>query len=141
MLFAIIKSFSKHNNMKKVSTALRTWFVIHFIVDMIFGIPLLFAPEWVLGLFGISIISTLTARLVGASLIAIGGMSFVARDESEDVYRTLLNFKVFWSVGAMVAILLYIFEGGNPSTWVIFAVFLIFNVVWTCYRIKLNRLA
>ena len=127
--------------MKKVSTALRTWFVIHFIVDMIFGIPLLFAPEWVLGLFGISIISTLTARLVGASLIAIGGMSFVARDESEDVYRTLLNFKVFWSVGAMVAILLYIFEGGNPSTWVIFAVFLIFNVVWTCYRIKLNRLA
>lgn len=127
--------------MKKVLTALRTWFVIHFIVDMIFGIPLLFAPEWVLGLFGISIISTLTARLVGASLIAIGGMSFVARDESEDVYRTLLNFKVFWSVGAMVAILLYIFEGGNPSTWVIFAVFLIFNVVWTCYRIKLNRLA
>ncbi len=127
--------------MKNVPTTLRTWFVIHFVVDILFGIPLIFAPEWVLSLFGISIISTLTARLVGAALIAIGGMSFSARDESEDVYRILLDFKVFWSVGAMVAILLYIFEGGNPSAWVIFAMFLIFNVVWTCYRIKLNQLS
>lgn len=126
--------------MKNVSTALRTWFIIHFIVDILFGIPLLFAPEWLLGLLGISIISTLTARLVGAALIAIGGISFAARDESEDVYRTLLNFKVFWSVGAMVAILLYVLEGGNPSAWVIFAIFLIFNIVWTCHRIKLNQM-
>ena len=106
---------------------------------MLFGIPLLFAPEWVLGFFGIVIISTLTARLVGAALIAVGSISFVASDESDDVYRILLTFKIIWSLSAMVAILLYILEGGNPSAWVIFAIFLIFNVVWTCHRVKLNQ--
>lgn len=41
---------------------------------MIFAFPLLFAPAWTLGLFGIPVAASLPVRLVGAALIGIGGV-------------------------------------------------------------------
>lgn len=126
--------------MKSVPKSLRVWFMVHFAVDMLFGLPLLFAPEWILGFFNVPVVATLTARLVGAALVGIGGISLIAKDDSIDTFRTLLTMKILWSVAAMVAIALYIAEGGDCIVWFIFATFLMFNVVWTCYRIKLNEL-
>ena len=126
-------------NMDKVPSSFKVWFVVHFVVCMLFGFPLIFAPEWAMDILGIPIISTLAPRLIGAAMIGMGSMSFIARDSSADVYRELLTFKVMWSLAGMVAILLYIFEGGHSSAWVFFAVFFVFNCVWMCFRIQLNR--
>lgn len=125
--------------MKNIPTSLRTWFVIHFIVDMIFGLPLLIAPVWLLGIFGIPIAATLTARLVGAGLISIGVMSFFARNENIPVYHALLNMKIVWSITAMIAILIYLYEGGVSIVWLLFVLFLIFNLVWTYYKVRLSK--
>ncbi len=54
-----------------VSKNLRTWFVIHFVADYLFALPLLIAPTWLLNLFGWQSIDPFTARLVGAALIGI----------------------------------------------------------------------
>ena len=125
--------------MKNVPKSLRIWFVVHFIVDIIFGLPLLFTPVWLLGIFGIPIAATLTARMVGAGLISIGIMSFAARNDNASVYHALLNMKIVWSLTAMLAILLYIYEGGVSIAWLLFAIFLIFNMAWSYYKVKLSK--
>ena len=56
---------------------LRTWFVIHFIADYAFGLPMLIAPVWTMTLFGWIIIDPATTRLVGAALLGIGGESLL----------------------------------------------------------------
>jgi len=43
----------------------RLWFVVHFVVDYRFGLPLAVAPEFAQNLFRPPIVDPMTARLVG----------------------------------------------------------------------------
>ena len=121
-----------------VPNSLRTWFIIHFIVDFIFGIPLVLFPAWTLSLFSFQVGELLTARLVGAALIGIGGVSVLVRNESAEVFRSLLKLKVIWSISAIVAILLTLYEGAPALTWGIFGIFVMFSGVWWYYWKNIN---
>lgn len=121
---------------KELPPSLRTWFVIHFALDYIVGIPLLLFPNWALGLFGFQE-SVLTARLVGAALLGIGGVSLVAHKKDKKVYSTLLSLKLIWSGAAIVGILLSILEGTPKVAWVFLAVFVFFFLLWGYYERKL----
>ena len=125
--------------MKSVPKSLKTWFIIHFIADIIFAIPLIIAPIWLLGLFGFTGVETLTARLVGAALIGIGGTSFIARDAGLESYNNLLSLKILWSVFAQIGILWTIYEGAPNPAWMIFGVFFVFSAVWVYFKIKLTN--
>ena len=120
------------NNME-VPQSLRTWFVIHFIVDFIFGIPLLLFPAYTLSLFGFEAAELLTARLVGAALLGIGGVSFLVLNESAAVFRSLLKLKIIWSLSAIVAIGLTLVEGAPVLTWVVLWIFVVFSALWMYY--------
>ncbi len=119
--------------MKTVPSSLRRWFLLHFVVDMTFGIPLIFIPVWVMELFEFGSVDTLTVRLVGAALIGIGGASLWANAEKIEVYRSLLQLKILWSGSALVAIALYLFSGGNNWAYLFFAIFFLFSVIWNYY--------
>jgi len=54
---------------KQVPNSLRVWFVIHFIVDMLFAIPLLFFPEFLMPLLGWDVVDPVMSRLVGAAIL------------------------------------------------------------------------
>src|SRR3989344_381070 len=122
------------------TSSLKTWFIIHFIVDYLFGIPLLFAPQWTLTLFGFQTAELLTPRLVGAALIGIGGISLIARNESKEVYRSLLLLKILWSISAIIAIVLTLTEEAPASAWVILTIFVFFSGLW-CYYWKTTNQA
>jgi hypothetical protein len=126
--------------MKKrdIPKSLRIWFIIHFIIDMLFAIPLLFFSAWTLNLFGFSLENLLFARLVGAALIGIGGASFLVRDKPKNVYLTLIDLKILWSLAAILAIIWSIIEGAPKTTWLFLAIFVGFSIVWQYYKIKLK---
>ena len=115
---------------------LRTWFVVHFAADMLFGIPLLFFPEWTMGLLGWSPIDPIASRVVGAALMGIGIESWLGRDSSAEVYRAMLNLKVIWSSSAIIGIGLGLWNGGAVAGWLFLAVFMVFWAVWVYYRRK-----
>lgn len=117
---------------------LRTWFVVHFITDYLFGIPLLVAPVLTLSLLGWSTIDPATTRLVGAALLGIGGESLLGINAKLDTYIALLNLKIIWSLSAILGILLSIIQGSPPMSWAILAIFIIFSAVWIYYRIQLG---
>ena len=116
-----------------VPSSLKIWFIIHFAADYVFGIPLLFAPKWTLDVFGFQAAELLTARLVGAALIGIGGISFFAREKSADVYRSLLLLKILWSFAAIIGIVLTLIEGAPKTTFIFLMIFALFSGLWLHY--------
>ena len=122
-----------------VSKNLRTWFVIHFIADFLFGIPLLIAPVWMLGLFGWPSIDPFTARLVGAALIGIGGESLLGRNANTETFRAMLNLKLLWASTAIIGMVATMLTENYPLIgWGIVGIFVIFFFVWLYYRIQLR---
>jgi hypothetical protein len=123
-----------------VPKSLKTWFTIHFFIDYVFGIPLLFVPAWTLGLFGfdLTVGGVLTARLVGAALIGIGGISLLHK-KSKDVYQTLLDLKLIWSSAAILGILITLIQTGEKILWLFLGLFMGFFLLWGWYRTKVHH--
>ncbi len=122
-----------------VPSSLRAWFIIHFFADLIFAIPLFFAPVWFMGLFGFTTIDPLTARLVAAALFGIGGVSFLIRNKSREVYQAMLTLKIIWSVSAIIGIALSIAGGAPKSVFLFLTIFIVFSSVWIIFFLKLRK--
>lgn len=126
-------------NIKAIPNGLRTWFVIHFVADMLFGIPLLFFPHLLLPLLGWTTYDPLTSRLVGAALMEIGLELLLGRNADADTFRAMLNLKVIWASSALFAIGAGIAEGAAPIAWIFLIVFFVFWCVWVYYRMALRE--
>jgi hypothetical protein len=122
---------------KTVPSGLRTWFVIHFVADIVFGIPLLFFPRWLLSLFGWGVYDPILSRLVGAALMGIGVESLLGRNADVDTFRAMLNLKIIWASSALFAFGAGIVEGAASITWMLMGIFSVFWCVWVYYRVKL----
>ncbi|MBI2668877.1 hypothetical protein HYX14_03470 [Candidatus Woesearchaeota archaeon] len=118
--------------------SLRVWFVIHFVVDVLLAIPLLFFPALILGWFGFPAVETVTARVVGAALLAIGGTSLWMHQKGEESFAALLTLKIIWSSTAILGLLLSLWQGAPRATWLLAVSFAAFLVVWIYYLKRLR---
>ena len=128
-----------------VPSSLRVWFIVHFIADLFFAIPLLIDPQWTLSLLGWSpdAVDPINARISASALMGIGVESWLSRDASKDVYRAMLSLKSIWSVCAWASVLWVMMSMPSENTpwggWVIFVIFLSFSGIWNYYRIQLSQ--
>lgn len=114
---------------------LKTFFIIHFIADFIFAIPLFFAPEWTLELLGFTTIDVFSARIIAAALFGIGGVSLIAHKRDKESYKSLLDLKIIWSISAITGMLLSL-EQAPQTAWMLIGIFMAFSLIWIYYRIK-----
>jgi hypothetical protein len=121
-----------------VPQALRRWFVVHFVADLLGAVPLVVAPVATLRALGWSSIDPVSARLVGAALAGIGTQSLLGRNESIDAFRAMLRLKCIWSGVAIVGLGMSIAEGAPPLTWGFLAIFVAFAGLWNYYRLRLR---
>lgn len=128
-----------HEGTSTVPKALRGWFVLHFVADWLFALPLFFAPTQFLGALGWTEVDPATARLVAAALIGIGTQSLLGRHGSLDTYRAMLNLKILWSASATLGLAWSALEGGPVMLWGFVGVFAAFNAVWLYWRAALRR--
>ena len=124
---------------QKVPPSLRVWFLIHFVVDMLFAIPLIINPVWFLRLVGFGVVEPFATRLVGAALIGIGGVSLAAHKAGVETFNSLLTLKILWSISAMLGIILTLIQGGSKVGWFILAMFFVFSGVWVYYKKRINK--
>jgi hypothetical protein len=122
-----------------VPSALRLWFIVHFVVDLVFAVPLLLVPEELLPLLGWTAVDPVSARLVGAALMGIGVQSWRSRNAGVPAYRALLSLKIIWSASAIFGLTLAIARGAPPLTFALLSIFLIFCGVWTHHAIRLRQ--
>ena len=118
---------------------LRRWFVIHFAVDWLVGLPLFIAPEALLRLFGWHPIDPLSTRLFAAALLGIGGQSFVGRNGNLAEFRGMLNLKLIWAAAAIVAFLISVLTRGPLLAWLGLATFLAFFALWLYWALRLRQ--
>lgn len=121
--------------------SLRTWFVVHFMADVVFATPLFVAPRSFLGLLGWTSVDPVATRLVAAALFGIGIQSLLGRNEGAEAFRAMLNVKIIWSATATLGLVWSALDGGPPFAWAFVAVFATFNAVWTYYRVRLGSAA
>ena len=121
-----------------VPEKLRFWFVIHFVIDILFAIPLFIAPEWMLTIFGWHTVDPLTSRLVAAALFGIGIELYLGRNAGIESFRGMLNLKLIWSFGAITGIGISMIGGGPFMGWVVWGIFLAFFFLWLYYRLQLR---
>ena len=114
-------------------------FVIHFVLDIAFAVPLLVAPKFVLSLFGWTTIDPFATRLVAAALMGIGIESLLGRNADADTYRAMLNLKIIWAGTAILGMGITLVTGGPPMGWLAFAIFGVFILVWIRYRLLLRQ--
>ena len=126
--------------MKNVPSSLRKWFVAHFVIDLVFAVPLLLFPVQTLQLFGWTTVDPLATRLVGAALVGIGVESYLGRDGSVESYQTMLRLKILWSLSANFGIALTIAQGAPIMAWLFLALFVGFSGLWIYYKIRLGKL-
>jgi len=120
---------------KGVPSSLRVWFLIHFAVDMIFAILLIFFPRYMFQFFGFFGQKAL-ARMVGAALFAIGGASFFTYKSGKESYNTMLTLKLLWSGAAIAGLLCSVFSGESIKLWYAIGIFFAFFLVWVYYKSK-----
>ena len=126
------------NATDEVPGSLRFWFVVHFVVDIVFALPLLLIPEWLMPLLGWRCVDPISSRLVGAALMGIGIASLLERKASTEVFRAMLNLKIIWATSAVVGIGLGLLRGGPLVGWALLAVFAAFLALWVHYRLRLR---
>ena len=120
---------------------LRTWFVIHFLTDMAFALPLMAAPVKILTLLGWEAPDPYTTRMVAAALFGIGIESYLGRNAGVEAFRGMLNLKIIWSLAVILGLALSLIQGSQgrpPFVWLIIAIFVGFNLVWVYWRRRLS---
>jgi hypothetical protein len=122
---------------KKIPQSLRNWFVAHFIIDLLIGLPLLFLPSHTLEFLMFEHESYLFVRLVGAALIGIGTVSLIMHNAGRESYHTLLMLKLVWSAAAIIALMVSIWAGAPAIAWLALIIFLLFFIVWEHYYKRL----
>lgn len=124
----------------KVPKSLRTWFIIHFVVDYLVAVPLFVAPVAVLGWFGWQTVDPLASRLVAAALFGIGGVSYIHRDAKLESFRSMLLLKMLWSGAAVLGAALSYQQGQGALAFGVGIIFLLFFAVWSYYYRLLKAL-
>ncbi len=122
-----------------VPRSLRLWFVFHFFADMVFAIPLFFAPVATLRLFGWSAVDPAATRIAAAALFGIGIQSLRGRNDGVEAFRAMLGLKVIWSGSCALGLLWTQLQGGPAFGWLFFAIFAGFHTVWMRYHLALRR--
>lgn len=121
-----------------VPRSLRGWFVFHCVADVVFAVPLFFAPTAFLSALGWPAVDPITSRLVAAALMGIGLESYLGRNGDREAFRGMLNLKIIWSGTATLGILWSVLAGGPAMAWAFVAIFGGFNALWVYYRLRLR---
>jgi len=128
--------------MNTVPKTLRTLFVVHFLADISFAVPLLVVPELFLSVLGWSVIDPFAARLVAAALFGIGIESLLSRNAPPESFRSMLSLKIIWSSAAILGMLFTIIQYPwfrMVTSYAFMLVFIVFNIVWVYWKLRLDR--
>ncbi|MDA3938860.1 MAG: hypothetical protein PF693_06075 [Spirochaetia bacterium] len=127
----------------EIPKTLKAWFVVHFIADTLFAIPLFVAPVFLLKLLNWQSVDPLMARMVAAALFGIGIESLLCIKLGRDAFIAMLNLKIIWSFAAIAGFIIGLSQGLFGYTLVgvaLLIIFTAFNILWIYWRLYFKKL-
>ncbi len=115
-----------------MSKALKYTFLVHAVVGVLFGVPLLIAPGRFLGWIGWAPIDPIISRLLGAALLALAWSSFRGWQATERAQVAILvKMEAVFTVLGCVGLLRHLLFAHYPAmVWIVFAILGIFAIAW-----------
>ena len=105
--------------MTKISSGLKTLFLVHFGVGLVFGLLYLFIPAVVLGLAGMTAPDTLPYRTIGAAVLAFTASSWYCYQAAEwEKVKIVVVAEIVWTVlNVLVGLFAVAFAGAPAGEW------------------------
>jgi thiol:disulfide interchange protein len=121
--------------------SLGRWLLLQAALGLLLGLPLLLAPQWILGALGWSCVDPTTARLCGALLAAMGAHVYLRRSDGPEAIRALVDLNLLVSATAAFGLFVAFGEGAPPAATLPLAAFIVLTGVWFNARVRLRQLA
>ena len=130
------------NSKTDIPRSLKGWFIVHFIADTLFAVPLFIAPVFLLKLLNWQSIDPLMARMVAGALFGIGIESLLCIKLGRDAFVAMLNLKIIWSFAAITGFIIGFIQGlfGYPAVGIgLLLIFVAFNILWIYWRLYFKK--
>ena len=100
----------------KLSQGLKTTFLIHFIVALLFGLSFLLIPIAVGNLYGLNVQEPDTYRLLGAAMLGFAVSSWLAYGATDwESVRIVVVMEMVWTVLGTLVMLYALLIAGFPA--------------------------
>jgi hypothetical protein len=121
-----------------MSKALKTTFLVHAIVVVLFGVPLLLIPGRLMTWVGWAPIDPITSRLMGAVSLALAWSSYrgwKAMDRTQ--VSVLIEMEAVYTILACVGLLRHLLFGHWPLfPWLLLVLYLVFAILWVSFLVR-----
>jgi hypothetical protein len=106
--------------MNKISSGLKMLFLVHFVVGLVFGLPLLLIPGIYMAWFGMFVPDVEPYRMVGAAILAFAASSWFCYQAAEwDKVKIVVQAEIVWTVLATLALLYGLLFARQPAAeWI-----------------------
>ncbi|MFB6172971.1 MAG: hypothetical protein ABEJ23_10580 [Haloarculaceae archaeon] len=117
------------------SRNLQWTFLVHAVVAVVMGLPLLLVPEAWGALVNWRAVDPTVTRLLGAAVVAIAVASWLGyRADSREELRILVAFEVvFPAISGLAALYEVLLADGPTFTWVFVAITVVFTVAFAYF--------
>jgi hypothetical protein len=121
-----------------MSKALKTTFLIHAIVAVLFGALMLLIPGRFLLAVDWAPIDRVVSRLLGAAMLALAWSSFRGWRASEwSQVAILVEMEAVFTVLACVGLLRHLLFAAYPIiAWLVLVLFLVFAIAWIFFLLR-----
>ena len=121
--------------MTKISSGLKTLFLVHFVFGLIFGLAYLLIPGLTMGWLGVSLKDESAYRIVGAAILAFSTSSWFCYKAAEwERVKIVVLAEIAWTVlVALVCLYGLIFAGAPAAFWINVIIMAGFAVAFVYY--------
>lgn len=106
--------------MTKISSGLRTLFLVHFVFGLVFGLAYLFIPGMLMGGLGAPVPDELPYRVIGAAVLAFTASSWYCYQAAEwERVKIVVLAEIVWTVlNTLVGLYGLLFAGAPAAEWI-----------------------
>jgi hypothetical protein len=124
--------------MNKISSGLKTLFLVHFIVGLVFGLAFVLIPKIFMGLFGMSVPDVEPYRLVGAAVLAFTASSWYCYQAAVwEKVKIVVQAEIVWTVLATLVLLYGLLFAGQPSAlWINTIIMAVFAAAFIYFYVQ-----
>jgi hypothetical protein len=124
--------------MNKISSGLKMLFLVHFIVGLVFGLPMLLIPGIYMAWFGMFVPDVEPYRMVGAAILAFTASSWLCYQAAEwNKVKIVVQAEIVWTVLATLALSYGLLFARQPAAeWINAIIMAGFAVAFIYFYIK-----
>ncbi len=106
--------------MTKISSGLRTLFLVHFVLGLVAGLLYLFIPGMFMGWLGMVVQDEFPYRIIGAAVLAFTASSWYSYQAAEwERVKIVILAEIAWTVlNVLVGLFGLIFSGLPTTEWI-----------------------